>query len=160
MERKRIGIITKPQALKGEFRVKPDLLNLKQYKTFKSIYIDGVQHEVEKVILREGFVIFKVTGVDTCEKAESLRNVEVFADLKQEKVDDNDYVNYEVVVGGSSVGKIVEINNYGSKDIWSISGEKNLMLPYIDGLVDVCDDNAKTITLNKEIFLQVAVYED
>ena len=32
MERLDLGIITKPQALKGAFRVKPNILNLKKFK--------------------------------------------------------------------------------------------------------------------------------
>lgn len=160
MERKRIGIITKPQALKGEFRVKPDLLNLKKYKTFKTVFIGKNEYSVEKVTLRESFVIFKVKGIDTCEGAEALRNTEMFADLTGEKVDDNDYVGYMVIVENEVIGKIVEINNYGSKDIWSIEGDRNLMLPYIEGLIKSSDDEAKTIVLNEEIFTQVAVYED
>ncbi len=160
MERKRIGIITKPQALKGEFRVKPDLLNLKKYKTFKVVYIASIAYEVEKVTLRDSFVIFKVKGVDTCESAEKIRNNEIFADLIQEKVDDNDYVGYVVKVKDEVVGKIVEINNYGSKDIWSIEGDKNLMLPYIDGLIKSSDDETKIVILDEEIFTQVAVYEN
>ena len=40
MERKCIGVITKPQALKGEFRVKPSLLNLKKYKKLESVFIN------------------------------------------------------------------------------------------------------------------------
>ena len=160
MERKRIGIITKSQALKGEFRVKPDLLNLKKYKTFETVFIGKNEYSVEKVTLRESFVIFKVKGIDTCESAEALRNTEIFADLTEEKVDDNDYVGYMVIVKNEVIGKIVEINNYGSKDIWSIEGNRNLMLPYIEGLIKSSDDETKTIVLNEEIFTQVAVYED
>lgn len=160
MERKRIGIITKPQALKGEFRVKPDLLNLKKYKTIKVAYVKNTEYEVERVTLRDTFVIFKLKGIDTCESAESLRNTEIFADMAEEKVDEHDYEGYGVFVENSYLGTITEINNYGSKDIWSVEGDKNLMLPYIEGLVLSCDDTQRKIILNEEKFNQVAVYED
>ena len=74
MERIRIGIITKPQALKGEFRLKPDLLNLKEYKILSSVFIDNKEYIVERVSLRDAFVILKVKGVERCEDAELLRN--------------------------------------------------------------------------------------
>lgn len=160
MERNQIGIITKPQALKGEFRVKPSLLNLKYYKSFKVVYIGGESYTVEKVTVRDTFVIFKVAGIDSCEVAENYRNKAIFADMEVVERDDSDYSDYRVIVDGREVGSITEINNYGSKDIWSIEGENNIMLPYIDNLIESKDDAAKTITLNSEIFNQVAVYEN
>ena len=160
MERNQIGIITKPQALKGDFRVKPSLLNLKYYKSFKVVYIDNISYEVEKVTLRDTFVIFKVKGIDSCEMAEKYRNKSIYADMEVVEKDDNDYMDYVVMVGDKEVGKITEINNYGSKDIWSIEGEENIMLPYVDNLVESKDDEKKILTLKEEIFNQVAVYEN
>lgn len=159
MER-RIGIITKPQALKGEFRVKPDLLNLKKYKAIKVAYIKNTAYEVERVTLRDTFVIFKLKGIDICESAESLRNTEIFADIAEEKVDENDYEGYEIYVANECLGKITEVNNYGSKDVWSVEGDRAFMLPYIEGLVLSCEDAPKKIILDEEKFNQVVVYED
>ena len=160
MERNQIGIITKPQALKGDFRVKPSLLNLKYYKSFKVVYIDNTSYEVEKVTLRDTFVIFKVKGIDTCEVAETYRNKAIFADMEVVEKDESDYMDYTVIVAGNEIGTIVEINNYGSKDIWSIEGDNNVMLPYIDEIIESKDDDNKTLILKEEIFNQVAVYEN
>lgn len=159
MERNQIGIITKPQALKGDFRVKPSLLNLKYYKSFKVVYIDNKAYDVEKVTLRDTFVIFKLKGIDSCETAETYRNKAIFADMEVVEKDENDYMDYTVIVDGE-IGKIVEINNYGSKDIWSISGDQDIMVPYVDNLIVSRDDENRVLTLDKEIFNQVAVYEN
>lgn len=160
MERIRIGIITKPQALKGEFRLKPDLLNLKEYKKIKSVFIDNKEHQVERVSLRDVFVILKVSGIDRCEDAEILRNKEVFADMEIKFEETFDLQGYDVFVGDKIIGKVVDINNYGSKDILSIKGTQSIMLPVIDGLIaEVSDDNKKVI-LDANLFEQVAVYED
>ncbi|MBE5738593.1 MAG: hypothetical protein E7354_02580 [Clostridiales bacterium] len=160
MERNQIGIITKPQALKGEFRVKPALLNLKYYKSFKVVYIANHEYEVERVSIRDTFVIFKVKGIDSCESAETYRNQPIFADMEVVARDDGDYMDYKVFVGGEEIGKIVDINNYGSKDVWSISGKDNMMLPFIDGLIESKDEENMVISLKKELFEQVAVYEN
>ena len=160
MERNQIGIITKPQALKGDFRVKPSLLNLKYYKSFKIVYIDNTAYEVEKVTLRDTFVIFKVKGIDSCEVAETYRNKAIFADMEVVEKDEGDYIDYTVVVNGQEIGTIIEINNYGSKDIWSIEGDNDVMLPYVDNIIVSKDDDNKVLTLDKEIFNQVAVYEN
>ena len=160
MERIRIGIITKPQALKGEFRLKPDLLNLKEYKKIKSVFIDNKEHQVERVSLRDVFVILKVSGIDRCEEAELLRNKEVFAEMEINYEETFDLQGYEVFVCDKSVGKVVDINNYGSKDILSIKGMQSIMLPVIDGLITEVSDDNKKVTLDANLFEQVAVYED
>ena len=37
MERILVGVATKPQALKGQFRIKPEILNMKEFKKFNSV---------------------------------------------------------------------------------------------------------------------------
>lgn len=160
MERIRIGIITKPQALKGEFRLKPDLLNLKEYKKLSSVFIDNKEYIVERVSLRDTFVILKVKGVGRCEDAELLRNREVFANMEIKYEETFDLQGYDVFVGDNNIGKVVDINNYGSKDILSIKGTQSIMLPVINGLITEVSDDEKKVILNQDIFEQVAVYED
>ena len=156
-----IGVATKPQALKGQFRIKPSILNLKTFKKLKSVTIENVEYNVESVSVRDTFVIIKLQGVDTCERAETFRNKFVFADIKLEKVESfEDLTGFSVVVDSINIGTIVDINNYGSKDILSVSGERNLMFPVVDNLIISTDVEKKSITLNKNTLEEVAVYED
>ncbi len=155
-----IGTITKPQALKGEFRVKPSLANIKLYKKINSVVVSNTEYQVEKVILRDVFVIFKLKGIDTCEQAENLRNIEIFAYLDNSIIPSVDYMDYMVNVNETTLGTIVDVNNYGATDIVSIVGKDNIMLPIIDGLIISVDRDKKVLYLNNDIFTQVAVYED
>lgn len=156
----KIGVVTKPQALKGQFRLKPSLLNLKSYKKMGAIKIDDNEYNVESVTLRDTFVIFKLQGIDTCEQAELLRNKEVFADIVIDTDENFDLVNFDVYVEGIRIGSIISIDNFGSKDILSIAGARNVMAPVIDGLIQGVDEACRVVNLNKEILEQVAVYED
>ena len=74
--------------------------------------------------------------------------------------DSFDLVGFEVIVDGNVIGKIAEINNYGSKDIISIVSDNPCMLPIIDNLIVLTDEENQTITLDREIFDQVVVYEN
>ena len=160
MERELIGVVTKPQALKGQFRVKPVLNNLKLYKNIAKVEIDNREYEVESVSLRDAVVVFKLVGIDSCNDAENLRNKDVFASIAYVLESGNDLTGYEVLVNEILIGKIVAINNYGAKDILSISGKNEVMLPLIDGLIESQDNEKKIVVLSKNIFEQVAVYED
>ena len=159
MERVNLGTITKPQALKGSFRVKPNILDKRLFKKLSVVYINNVAYKIESVVLRDTFLILKVEGIDTCEQAETLRNVSVFGDIEIETSNNFELVDFQVLVGGN-LGKVERVDNFGSKDIMTINFEKSCMVPVIDGLIENVDVQNKTITFNKEIFEQVAVYED
>lgn len=160
MEWNIIGVVTKPQALKGEFRLKPSLLNMKKYKKISFVKIDNEEYSVERVSLRDAFVILKLQGIDTCESAERLRNKEVFACIEVDTAEHFDLDGFEVLLNGKNVGKVVSIDNFGSKDILSVKGERSFMLPIIDGIILDVNNCQKTVVLDSKIFEEVAVYED
>ncbi len=160
MEKILIGIITKPQALKGQFRVKPKIHELKKFKNLKNVFIQNQSFEVENVILRENFAILKVKGIDTCDQAENLRNEHLYAEIEIENSNNFDFLNYEVQIENTK-GLIIEINNFGSKDIFTIQADSKIcMLPVVDGLVESVDEKNKKLILNKQIYDQVVVYEN
>ena len=160
MEKVLVGIITKPQALKGEFRVKPEILNIKQFKKFEKVTIKNKDYNVEKVTLRDSFVILKVEGVDRCEDAELMRNSEVFAEMEVDTEDSFDLVGFNVIVSNETMGTIVDINNYGSKDIVSAKANNSFMFPIIDDLIIEINESSKSVILDAELFNQVVVYEN
>lgn len=155
-----IGVATKPQALKGQFRIKPNILNLKKLKKLENLTISNIEYPVESITLRETFIIVKLSGVDTCEQAETFRNKQVFADIEDEVETTFDLNGFEVIVDNESLGTIININNYGSKDVITIEGEKSIMLPNIDGLIVSTDETSHKVIFDKNIFETVAVYED
>lgn len=156
-----VGVATKPQALKGQFRIKPEILNLKSFKKFDSLTIDNREYKVESVTVRDTFVIVKLEGVDTCEMAETFRNKKVFAEMEIEVEDNFDLENFEVKFDDEIIGKVIEINNFGSKDVCTIKTPNgNVMLPVIDELIVDIDESNKIVSMNKKIFAEVAVYED
>ena len=101
MERVNLGTITKPQALKGSFRVKPNILDKRLFKKLSTVYIDNVAYKIESVVLRDTFLILKVEGIDTCEQAEKLRNVSVVGDIEIETSNNFELVDFQVLVGVS-----------------------------------------------------------
>ena len=156
-----VGVTTKPQALKGQFRIKPEILNLKEFKRFNFLTIDNKEYEIEAVTLRDTFVIVKLKGIDTCEQAESFRNKKVFAEMEVVVEDNFDIIGFAVEINGEVIGKVTEINNYGSKDICTISTNNgDIMLPLIDNLIVSVNEEKLVVVMDKNIFAEVAVYEN
>jgi len=160
MEKQLIGTATKPQALKGQFRIKPSISNFKLFKKLKTLIVDDKEYLIETCSIRDTFVIIKLQGADTCEDAELFRNKKVFAEIELNVETNSDLTSFEVVINNEVIGNIVEVNNYGSKDILSIQGDKNIMVPVIEQLIIYTDVDEKKVVLDGNIFEQVAVYED
>ena len=153
MEWNKIGVVTKPQALKGQFRIKPEILNLKEFKRFNSLTIDNKEYDIEAVTLRDTFVIVKLKGIDTCEQAETFRNKKVFAEMEVVVEDNFDIINFTVELDGEAIGKVTEINNYGSKDICTISTNNgDILLPLIDNLIVSIDEEKLVVIMDKNIW--------
>jgi len=159
MEKILVGSVTKPQALKGEFRIRPEIIDFKAFKKFKCLTIGKKDYMLEHVSIRPAFVIVKVEGIDSCEDAENLRNLDVFAEFEIEESETFSYVNFSCFLD-EKIGVVVDVNNYGSKDIMTIKGNTEIMLPIIDNLIKKVDIDKKEIYFDKEIFSQVASYED
>ena len=155
-----IGVATKPQALKGQFRIKPIILNLKKFKKINFVTIDNKEYEVEGLSLRDTFVIVKLKGVDSCEQAETFRNKQIFADMEVEVETSYDLKGYKTCFDGIEFGTITDVNNFGSKDVISISGERSILVPNVDGLIVSFDEVERVVEIDKNIFDTVAVYED
>jgi hypothetical protein len=72
-----------------------------------------------------------------------------------------DIINFTVELDGEAIGKVTEINNYGSKDICTISTNNgDILLPLIDNLIVSIDEEKLVVIMDKNIFAEVAVYED
>ena len=69
-------------------------------------------------------MILKVEGIDSCEQAETLRNVNVFGDIEVETSNNFELVGFVALVG-DQCGKVERVDNFGSKDILTISFEKS-----------------------------------
>ena len=96
MDRELIGVVTKPQALKGQFRIKPQLNNLKNYKKLKDATTPNGGEVIEKLYDRivGRFANKKIINPETkaviCEKldliTESIAERIVAAGIKEVEI--------------------------------------------------------------------------
>lgn len=162
-----IGKVLKSHGIKGEIKVDsfmdtPDIL-LK----LKEVYIDNTLYKIERTALNGSFVLFKLSGLESIEDAEKLRNKEISA--KKQNLPPNKKGRYYVdeIIGckvfdnKQLLGEVINILQYGSADVYVLENNgKQIMFPFIDGVVANINILDKKITVNIEKFLQVAVYED
>ncbi len=160
-----IGVITKPQALKGQFRVKPTKVLFEDFKDLKEVSINGKTYEVEKVIFRDTFVIMKVKGIDDISEVERLRNVPIMVeDGMEEELDDDEYyvddlIGCDVVDDkGVMIGSITAVNSYGGASVITVTdGDKEVMFPHARGVILSVDVATKKVAVDRKIFEEISL---
>ncbi len=163
-----VGIIVKPQGIRGEVKVKPLVSDLSVFEGFDSVFIDGIEYKLKDLRLHQGFIYLSLLSIQDRNKAEELRDKIISVDdsslpgLKsgQYYVDEleNCQINFET---GEKVGKIVEVANYGASDILVIqNGTEEIMCPFLPHIFTEVDVNNKKIVACKKSFLEVTKSED
>lgn len=159
-----LGIITKPQGLKGEFRVNTDYFDFTPIKKLKNVTIGGISYDVEKVVLRDSFVVLKVKGIDTCEQAEELRNVPIYCELKPFLADNEvlvkDILGFDLIGKQSNfkIGTLVSIDDYGKMEVYNAEyNGKTFSFPNVRDVILKFDLNKKQILVDEYVLQEIRV---
>ena len=167
MNKIELGTITKPQGLKGDFRVKPSINNYDILNDIKEVYINDKKYKVIKLTLRDGFVIYKLDGINDCNIVESLRNTKIyFEELEKENLPEGEYYVSDLI--GMEIynekmallGTLTDINQYGSADIFVVkNNDKEFMFPFARNVIERVDYNEKIIIVNQQILDEMIVWK-
>lgn len=156
-----IGILTKPQGVRGEFRVSLTVRSKTPVKKLKQIKISNVIYDVEKVVFRDGFVVIKVKGIDDRNSVELLRNSIIFGELDYRLNDDevliDDIIGFDVICGNEKLGTLKTVDDYGAGEIFVVQGKLEFMFPNVRNVIKNIDTDKKTIVLDKNIFEEIKV---
>ena len=163
MEKLEIGKITKPQGIKGEFRLRPNTVNFEHYTKIKKMQINGVDYAVTHVSLRNGFVVVKVNGIDDRNIVEGLVGSVVRANVADIELQDGEYLN-EQLIGckvydndSKLIGEVSNINNFGAGDIYTVltNTSKEIMFPNVRGVIVSVDATHKKIVIDRNILNEI-----
>ena len=156
----KIGTVTKPQGLRGEFRV--NVFDEDYFYDMDKVFID-TERKVEKFSLRPKFAVLKVEGVNTCEEAEELRGLEVKAEkraaraLKKGEYLISDLIDKKVVSKkGKEYGTLVAVDKYGAADVFTVKkpNGKEFTFPHTDKVIVEVNEN---IVVDEKILAEVGM---
>lgn len=153
-----IGQIVNVHGIKGEVKVYPytDDVDSLAKKT-KEIYFDENLNEGYKVKCRiqKGMILMQITGIDTVEKAENLRNKYIYiSEDTLDKLEEGSYyikdlIGCEVIdIEKNEVfGTLEYIFNTGANDVYEVttSDNKKVYLPAIKQVIKKVDIKARKI---------------
>lgn len=163
-----VGIVVKPQGIKGELKVRPLVADPSIFYDFEEVFIDKTSHKIKSVRVHEGFVYLLLNGVDSRNYAEELRGkmLEVceksLPPLREGEYYIKDLENCIIYFeNGEKVGAISEVNNYGASDVLFIkSGTEEILCPFLPHVFTKIDVENKKIIANQKAFLEVTQSED
>lgn len=162
-----IGVVAKPQGIKGEIKVRVYSGSCERLNKLKKIYIDGAVRNVVKLRDFGEFALILIDGVSDRNTAESLRGkkVEVLRDdLIKEKDDEYlvcDLIGASLFAGDELVGKITDITSLKT-DVFTVSTSDGRIMrfPFLKKLNPRVDVPAKKITVDEKTLKEVSCYED
>lgn len=164
-----IGIIVKPQGIKGEVKIKPFTDDVRRFCTIKRFYIGEKEFFVEKARSNKDDVFIKFDKINDRNEAELFRKKNLLIpkdEIEKPKGDKYlilDLINSSIYVKDNCIGTLSEILQNGSADVYVVKQEnskKTIMFPALKDLILDIDIENRKITLDEKRFNEVAVYED
>lgn len=159
-----IGQIINTHGLKGEIKVLPLTDDIKRFKKLKTVLLKNEEIKVVWCKIQSDKVILKLEGIETIEQAEKLKSE--YLKVKREdavKLPEGRYFVVDIVgcrvvdTNGKDVGVVKEVIFTGSNDVYWVEGEKEVMVPVIDSVVENIDIVNSKITIQP---VEVWNYED
>ncbi|KRO00979.1 ribosome maturation factor RimM [Companilactobacillus kimchiensis] len=149
----RVGTIVNTHGIKGELRI-ISITDFPEdrFKAGAKVYLknkDQVQEfTVESSRPHKSFILLKFKGYDNINDVEKYVKSELFADGAEVSSLNEDEFLYSQIIGLKvvdkdlgEVGKVAEILELGSNDVWVVRGTKykEILLPYIKDVIKKVD---------------------
>lgn len=171
MDKLIVGKIVKIHGVKGAVKINPVIDDEIEFSDLKGVFIDSDSkfYEFEEVFAVSDMIGVKFKDINSVDVAKGLVGKFVYAEksVLESLVESNsffieDLKGSKVYLDGDEIGVLDEIDNFGSADIFYINSKKfkNLSLPHVEGLINLFDENKKCLYLSKQVFDEVAVYDD
>lgn len=155
-----VGVILKPQGLKGEVRVKSfmhDIERIADVDACRIIHADGREErlKIRSIRMHGQKVLFRFESIDNRISAENLAGAEIRVRRElMPKLEDDEYylgelIGYRVVTDkGAAIGEVRDIMDFPANDVIQVSYEgRELLIPMIPDVIRQVDHEKKQITI-------------
>ena len=160
-----IAKIVKPRGLKGEMKVQFYSSDVARFSHLKEVLVAGVTHTAVKITAEGEYGYIQLADINSVEQAEALRGQMISASrddlpkLGEDKHYIADMIGLAVYVGSECVGKLAEVLQYGSADVYVVKNSKGtLSFPALKQLIKNIDIEGGQILLDEVMFDRVVVY--
>lgn len=155
-----IGKINNTHGIKGELKMQLWCDDIAYLKQFKVLYLDDKGEkpiQVLSVRQQKNIAIIKLDGIDSIEKAELIKGKVLYGNRDDAQIDED--ANYIADIIGCYVvdidtdeeyGKVVDVLNYGSCDIYDTeSWGKHTLIPATPDIVKEINTEYQVIRIKR-----------
>ena len=166
-----IGVVLKPQGVRGECKIKPYAADLDLFSSWKELFLekDGVYSPVPCTVSRvhDGFVYAVIGSCRSADDVEKLRGRELYIDRAHAAPPEDGAFFIADLVGceafdeaGKSVGILEEVLQHGPVDTWvfKVPGG-TMMAPALLAVFPEVDPKNRRISVVSEKLREVAVFD-
>ena len=156
-----IGQIVNTFGVKGMVKIVPYTDDIKRFDYLKEIYVvtknEKQKYQIEEIKYHKNMVLAKLKGIDTMNDAEILKQASIqivrkdAIELEKDTYFIVDLIGLKVVTDDQKeLGKVVDIYNTGSNDIYVVKDElgKQILLPAIADVIQKIDMENKVIIVH------------
>ncbi len=164
----RIGLIVKPQGIRGEVKIQPLTDDINRFKNLKEVIIDGKNYRVTSAVIGGGTVFLSLFGVSDRNTAETFRGK--YLNVTRENAIPLEEGRYFIVdiVGcnvftddGNEIGAVIDV--FSSRtDVFTVKcvDGRTLRFPFLKDLVLSVDVFEKKIVVSSKRLSEVSCYEN
>lgn len=166
----RVGQIVRAHGVRGDVKVLPLTDDPARYRKLKTAYLerggDYLPVALDDVRLQPDAVILHVSGYDTPEKAEQLKNTYLCVDRENAvALDEYTYFVADLIgcetfdTAGKAYGKITDVLETGANDVYEIEHGK-LLVPALKRVLAQVDIANGRIVFNADVLEEVGCFAD
>lgn len=154
-----VGKVINTHGVRGEMKVLPLTSDVSRFDYLKVVWIERngglVRYEVEKARYHKQYVLIKLFGVDTMDKAEEFKDCYLMVDRENTRpLDEDEYfiadlIDCEVYENGTLLGKVTNVLQAGGNDCYVVNGKiyGEFLIPAIKSVVREVDIENKKISV-------------
>ena len=163
----KIGVIVKPQGIRGEVKVQPLTDDINRFKKLKEVIIDEQNYRVTACTIGGGTVFLSFAGIYDRNTAETFRGKflhvtrENAVPLEEGRYFIADIIGCELLVDGEAVGEIVDVFS-ARTDVFTVKcvNGKTMRFPFLKDAILSVDVQNKRIIADKKRLAEISCYEN
>ena len=141
-----IGKVNNTHGLRGEVKLEMWCDSIDYLRQLEKVYLDDKGNKSLSLVSarpQKNIAILKFSEINSIEEAEGLKNKILYCNRNDAEIDEGAYYLADIIGArvvdietGREYGKIVDIMNYGSSDIYDVlMDKKHYLIPAIDDVV-------------------------
>ncbi len=166
----RIGQIVRTHGVHGDVKLILLTDDPARFRALKTAYLEQAGAyapvDIDNVRIQPGAVLMHISGYDTVEAAQSLRNTylcvnrENAVQLKKDTYFIVDLIGCETFdTNGKAYGKVTDVLETGANDVYEIDGGK-LLVPALKRVLHTVDIENARITFEADVLEEVGCFAD